>query len=98
MSKPGRPELDAAGAACRNAQHELEEITERLRGLRFKRETLDLRAGHGPAFTELSLALYHMGAAIDCLRNAAAGFYAENPDIFWVDAEGNDHYDEEEKE
>ena len=98
MGKPGKPDLDAAGAACRNAQHELEDITERLRGLRFKRETLELRSGHGPAFTELTLALYHMGAAIDDLRNAAAGFYAENPDVYWVDADGNEHYDEEEKE
>ena len=31
---PGQPRRDAAAAACRNAQHELVEIAERLRAAR----------------------------------------------------------------
>ena len=34
MSAPGTPKCDAAAAACRNAQHELYEIAERLSQLR----------------------------------------------------------------
>ena len=34
MIKPGNPKRDAAAAACRNAQHELDELAERLTQVR----------------------------------------------------------------
>lgn len=96
----GAPDLDAAGSACRNAQIELDEMMNALRELRFRRQRFDLRAGYGAVFTNLTLALHHMECARDNLREAADGFYAQNPDAFWVDADGKTHYidDEEESE
>lgn len=34
MIKPGNPKRDAAAAACRNAQHELDELAEHLTQVR----------------------------------------------------------------
>lgn len=74
MSAPGQPKRDAAGAACRNAAAELEELAERLRDK-------CLHAFSEPAEipVEMAMVLYEIGCAIQNLH-AAADEYYEEPD------------------
>lgn len=93
-----RPDLDRAGAACRNASIELAELAEKIRGLRFRRERFDIRSGCGLAFTNLTLALNEIDNAAKLLAEASAWFYCDNPDVFWMDDNGELHYIEDEEE
>lgn len=66
MSAPGRPLQDAAGAACRNAAHELLDIEERVSA-----------ATDGLTREDQLRALYHMKLARLLLHRAADEYYQD---------------------
>lgn len=80
MNAPGQPKRDAAGAACRNAVAELEELAERLRAK-------CLRAFSEPAEipVEMVMALHDIDNAVRMLDDAANIYYAE-PDTETIEA------------
>ena len=98
MNGQGRPDLDRAGAACRNGSIEVAELAEKIRGLRFRRERFDIRSGCGPAFTALTLALNFLDSAAEQLAAAAEWFYCDDPDVYWMDDNGELHFIEDEEE
>lgn len=70
MSAPGTPKRDAAAAACRNAQHELAEIADRLRAAR-----VGLTGEEGR--WALLDAIRHVYYAVDACRAAADALYRD---------------------
>lgn len=98
MTGQGRPDLDRAGAACRNGSIEAAEIAEKIRSLRFRRERFDICSGCGLAFTALTLALNFLDSAAEQLAAAAEWFYCDNPDAYWMDDEGKLHFIEDDED
>ena len=80
MSQPGQPKRDAAGAACRNAHHELLDMAEHLR-----RTCLHAFTEPAEVPAEFVIALHDIECAIDLLNEAADAYYTE-PDGETIEA------------